>query len=143
MKVLFDTSVLVGAAVKNGTNREWCLKLTGRARNLNENIEGFASAHTLAEYYKFFTGATPQQSSRKTCEAVLELRGFLTVVCLEERDLDQVFERCVQNAIHGGTIYDALIAQAGIKVGVDQIATLNAKDFKRLGSDVKNILLTP
>ena len=143
MRLLFDTSVLISAAVKNGNNQEWCLKLTSRAGNPNEDIEGYVSAHTLAEYYKFFTGATPQQSPRKTNEAVLALRSFLTVVCLEAGDLDRVFERCVQNAVHGGTIYDALIAQAGIRAGVDYIATVNAKDFQRLGPDVRDILLVP
>ncbi len=43
----------------------------------------------------------------------------------------------------GGSIYDALIAQAAINVGVDILLTLNPRDFIRFGETIAQIVQVP
>ena len=43
----------------------------------------------------------------------------------------------------GGVIFDAVIAQAALKVEVDQLITFNPKDFRRLGEDVAVLVKVP
>ncbi|BAY06216.1 PilT protein domain protein [Anabaena cylindrica PCC 7122] len=45
--------------------------------------------------------------------------------------------------IMGGVIYDALIAQIAIKHNIDQIVTLNAKDFTRLSNQIAQLVIVP
>jgi hypothetical protein len=40
-------------------------------------------------------------------------------------------------------VFDALIAQAGLKVGVDRILTFNVQDFERLGDEVRGLIEVP
>ncbi|AGY58610.1 hypothetical protein GKIL_2364 [Gloeobacter kilaueensis JS1] len=52
-----------------------------------------------------------------------------------------IFRRTEKYSISGGTIYDLAIAQAGIKVQVDRIVTLNDRHFKLFGPDVAKLLI--
>ncbi|MEG4026474.1 hypothetical protein [Microcoleus sp. S13C4] len=45
--------------------------------------------------------------------------------------------------LSGGGIYDRLMAQAALKVGVDVLLTLNPNDFTRLGDDVRRLVQVP
>lgn len=65
------------------------------------------------------------------------------MVWLDENDFVDVFNRCQSQGIRGSTVYDALIAQAGIRVQVNQIVTLNRQHFIQLGPDVVSLLQEP
>ena len=43
----------------------------------------------------------------------------------------------------GGGIFDAVIAQAALKVEADCILTLNPKDFTRLGDEIAVLVQMP
>jgi hypothetical protein len=42
-----------------------------------------------------------------------------------------------------GAVFDAVIAQAGLKVGVDRILTFNVRDFERWGDAVRGLIQVP
>jgi predicted nucleic acid-binding protein len=43
----------------------------------------------------------------------------------------------------GGSIFDALIAQAALKANVDILLTLNPNHFTRLGEAIANLVQVP
>ncbi len=43
----------------------------------------------------------------------------------------------------GGTVYDALIAQAAVKAKAEVLLTLNLKDFQRLGKEIEQLVRLP
>ncbi|MBE9214378.1 hypothetical protein IQ247_17175 [Plectonema cf. radiosum LEGE 06105] len=43
----------------------------------------------------------------------------------------------------GGGMFDVVIAQAALKVGVDYLVTLNPKDFVRLGDEIAAFVKVP
>ena len=70
------------------------------------------------------------------------LRHF-EIIPLTTEDYQQVVEQMVNLNIMGGVIYDALIAQIAIKHNIDQIVTLNAKDFIRLSNQIAELVIVP
>jgi predicted nucleic acid-binding protein len=92
----------------------------------------------MAELYSVLTGLrrTPRITP-STAQQLIEgdLRRF-TKVALTAEDYQAVIARLVALNLPGGSIFDALIAQAGIKADVEVLVTLNSKDFNRLGEDI-------
>lgn len=81
---------------------------------------------------------------RRHPQAFLEdtLKHF-EIIELGASDYNAVIARVSNLNLVGGAIFDALIAQAALKVKADQLLTFNAKHFSRLGEDVAGIVVTP
>ncbi|MEM6255504.1 MAG: PIN domain-containing protein [Cyanobacteria bacterium P01_D01_bin.156] len=140
-KVLFDTSALVAALLKDHPFHKAYLPWLEQA--LNQEIIGYISTHTLAELYAVLT-RLPRQPKLQPKEVQTLLSNFehFQKVILNADDYSQVMQRLVQQNIIGGGIYDALIAQAALKAEVKTLLTANPKDFVRLGSDIASIVQT-
>lgn len=143
VKALFDTSVLVAAALPEHPNYTQALQWLQRVHN-NE-VEGFISTHTIAELYSVLT-RLPRNPRISPITAQQLIAGNLipfTKVVLTFEDYQAVLSRMVSLNLPGGGIYDALIAQAAIKAQVALLLTLNPNDFNRLGEDIAQLVQVP
>jgi predicted nucleic acid-binding protein len=134
---LLDTSAVVAALMPAHPRHAWARPYFG--------VEGASvCAHTLAELYAVLTGS-PQfrvspEGATRTVEA---LAAHLKVVPLEPVMYIRATQRLAGLGVGGGAIYDALIAEAALGAGAEQLVTLNAKHFVRLGEDVALRTVTP
>lgn len=62
---------------------------------------------------------------------------------MTEDDYYQIIENMVNLKLSGGAIYDNLIAHSALKIGFDNILTLNAKHFLRLGNHIAELVEVP
>ena len=114
--ILLDTSAVVAALMPAHPQHAWARPYFG--------IKGASvCAHTLAELYTVLTAR-------------------LNVVTLEPELYLRTIQRVSVLGLGGGAIYDALIAEAALKVKATQLVTLNAKHFVRLGADVAGLVVT-
>lgn len=132
MKVLLDTSVLVAALVRSHPRhaeaRPWL------ARALAGELVLVIAAHTLAELHATLT--TLPVRPKISPETALRLRTeslpqAAKVVALSAADYEGVVRRMADLGLAGGVVYDALIARAAERAGVDRLVTLNEGDFRR------------
>jgi predicted nucleic acid-binding protein len=70
------------------------------------------------------------------------LEGFVKVR-LDVADYVAVIDVVTRYGLVSGAVFDAVIAQAGLKVGVDRILTFNVRDFERLGDAVRGLIQVP
>jgi predicted nucleic acid-binding protein len=143
VKVLFDTSVIVAAMVKDHPRHAESLPWLQRVQA--EEIEGYIAIHTLAEVYAVITrlSCTPAISPELAPWLIIEnLNGFHTVVLTAE-DYQGTIARMMSVNLSGENIYDGLIAVAAIKAGVDVLLTLNPDDFMKMGEDVAPLVKAP
>lgn len=119
MKLLLDTSVLVAGMVEAHPEHERALVWLERVSNTDN---GFMSVHSLAEVYAVLTRLPVQPKIHP-----------------EQEDYFNAIQNLAKAKLVGGIVYDALIMQTAIKAGVEQLITLNAKDFCRLypNSEIK------
>ncbi len=108
------------------------------------DIRGYISTHSLAELYSVLT-RLPHQSrvSPSEIEILFSNLSNFEKVALDADDYVAVIRRLVKLNLTGGSIFDALIAQAALKAKVDFLLTANPKDFIRLGQDVTDIVRVP
>lgn len=143
MKVLFDTSVIVAAMVKDHPRHSESFPWLQRVQA--EEIEGFIAIHTLAEVYAVITrlSCIPPISPELAPWLIVEnLNGFHTVILTAE-DYQGTIARMMSVNLSGENIYDGLIAVAAIKAEVDVLLTLNPDDFSRLGEDIAKLVKVP
>jgi predicted nucleic acid-binding protein len=143
VKILFDTSVLVAALLTNHSNHSLAfpsLKSVQRREN-----QGYISAHSLAELYSVLTRLPePLRVSPDEAQAlIVDLSGYLEVVSLQAEDYQAAIAQMVALKLPGGGIFDALIAQAALKVKVNHLLTFNAKDFIRLSEEIALLVQIP
>lgn len=104
------------------------------------------AAHSLAELYAILTRLPlkppipPSMAWQMIRENVL---AVLEVIPLSEDDYHSVLEHLPQTGIAGGVTYDALIAYAAIKAQVDQLITLNEKDFRKVCPTLSERIVAP
>jgi predicted nucleic acid-binding protein len=133
MKVMLDTSVLVAAMVAAHAQHRRAQPWLQRA--IAGNFEFLVAAHSLAELYAVLTTLpvspriSPAAAARLVQENVLTPA---TIVALTATEYAQVLRHLAEQAISGGAVYDALIAKAAEKAGVDKLVTLNGEDFRRV-----------
>ena len=135
--ILLDTSVVVAALMPAHSQHAWARPYFG--------IKGASvCAHTLAELYAVLT-ASPQfrLPPASATTVVTQLAASLNVVTLEPELYLKTIQRISVLGLGGGAIYDALIAEAALKVKATQLVTLNAKHFVRLGMDIAGLVVTP
>ena len=144
MKLLLDTSVLVAAMVDSHPAHERALPWLQKVKNGTHT--GFISAHSLAELYSILTTLpikpqiSPTDANRLIHHNIIK---SFEIVTLSDEDYIEVIERLSKLEIMGGATYDAVILRAAENVNVDQVITLNAKDFRRVNPSLSNKILTP
>lgn len=144
MRILLDTSVLVAAMVEAHPRHISALPWLQRAKAKADT--GLVAAHSVAELYAILTmlpvqpRITPALAQELIRRNVLDI---LEVVALSAEDYARVIARLSECGIVGGATYDALILQAGVKAGVDQILTLNEGDFRRVAPDLADRIVGP
>lgn len=138
MTVLFDTSALIAAHTLTHPHFAWA-----SAQMLTAGQPAL-TAHSLAEFYGVTT-ASPQFRLPPP-QAVLLLEQFNTTWQIwpsTPEDYVQAAQRCRNLGLQGGAIYDTLLAVTGIRNGMTALVTLNPKHFRRLGEDVKALVICP
>ena len=144
MKVLADTSVLVAAMVESHPEHGRCLPWLQQAKQ--GEIDLTVCTHTLAELYAVLTALPvqprlgPDMARRLIRENV---ESSATVVSLSSADYRHVLDNQVALGSTGGSIYDALAAQAARKVNADRLLTLDEGDFRRIWPDAADRIATP
>lgn len=133
MKVLFDTSVLVAAMIESHPAHERALPWLQKSKR--KEIAAVVAAHSLAELYAILTRLPlkPPISPVIAWQMIREnVLAVLEVIPLSESDYHAVLDHLSQRGITGGVTYAALIAYAALKAQVDQLLTLNERDFRRV-----------
>jgi len=143
MKALFDTSVLVAASLVQHPQHSTCFpKLQSAKRG---QIQGYISTHSLAETYSVITRLPiqPRIAPSDAENIITDFLAYLQIVSLDEQDYQAAIASMVALNIPGGGVFDALIAQAALKVQVDILFTLNPNHFTRLGQAIAQITQVP
>lgn len=143
MKVLYDTSVLVATLLVQHSNHAVALPKLELARR--GEVKSYLSTHSLAEIYSVITRLPePLRVSPTEADiAITDLLEYLEFMPLLIKDYQTAIARVRSLQFTGGSIFDTLIAQAGLKAGVDELMTLNPKDFTRLGNEIKGFVRVP
>ena len=144
MKVLLDTSVLVAAMVEAHPAHTLALPWLQKAKTRIHT--GLVAAHSLAELYAILTTLPVQPRILPATAYQLIKRNVLDsleVVALTQEDYAALIEHLSETGLLGGTTYDALILGAAWKANVDQVVTLNEKDFRRIYPGLSEKIVSP
>lgn len=144
MKVLFDTSVLVAGMMQSHPHYAAAWPWLDAA--MQGRVEAFVSCHSLAEFYRVLTSirSVPPLTSVHVCQLIDdELLQWCQPVALSADDYTSCLQRLAQKHERGGIIFDALIIEAALKVGVDHVVTLNARHFERLWPNYTSQVINP
>jgi predicted nucleic acid-binding protein len=96
---------------------------------------GVVAAHSLAELYAVLTTLPVQPRILPSVAQQLIKHNVLDtfeVAFLSDKDYATVIDHLSDLGIIGGATYDALILHAAAQANVDQVVTLNEKDFRRV-----------
>ena len=143
MKILFDTSVIIAALLPKHLSHAPCFVQLRAAES--HQIQGYLSTHSLAEIYSVMT-RMPSQPRMSPQEAQILLERclqYLEAVPLETADYQAAIAQMAALNLPGGGIFDALLAQATLKISADRILTLNPNHFTRLNAAIAQITQTP
>jgi predicted nucleic acid-binding protein len=143
VKVLFDTSVMVAALLPKHQSHSGCFTQLQVAQS--GQIQGCLSTHSLAELYSVMTRmpVQPRISPRDANTLLDRCLQYLDAIPLEVVDYKAAIMQMTTLRLSGGGIFDALIAQAALKVSVDRILTLNPGHFIRLDPAIARITQVP
>ena len=144
MRVLLDTSVLVGAMVEAHPAHAVALPWLQRVR---DGVDvGLVAAHSLAELYAILTTLPVQPRIPPAIARQLigrNILGVCEVVSLSGEDYAAVIDHLSGLGIIGGATYDALILHAASKAMADRVVTLNEQDFRRVYPDLADRITSP
>lgn len=104
------------------------------------------AAHSLAEAYAVLTTlpVSPRLGSGLAWRLLQEnVAKHGRIVTLTVREYISVLGDLAARALTGGVVYDALIARAARKAGVDRLVTLNPADFRRAWPDGEERIISP
>lgn len=133
MKILFDTSILIAAIVEPHPLHSSAFPWLKRARS--KEFDMLVAGHTLAELYAVLTTLPISPKITPGIARHLihnDIEAIAKVVSLSASDYSSIIKRMADLGLSGGVIYDAIIAKAAQKSGVDHILTFNIDDFKRI-----------
>lgn len=136
MNILFDSSVLIAAFVESHPKHKSALSFLMKAKN--REFEFLVSAHTIVEVYSVLTSAPfKPKISPKIAKKLIEnnIKPTAKIVYLSDKDYFKIVEKMCDSDLKGGIVYDAIIIECALKSKVDEILTLNPKDFSRLSAD--------
>jgi len=141
MKVFFDTSVLIAAALVQHVHHQ----ASFAAYSAADKKHCACAAHSLAEVYSTVTRLPGQH--RVSCEQALvlleDITQRLTTVALDGKEYCSAIAAAAGEGILGGTVYDALLAHCALKTRADVIYTWDVRDFQRLGPEIAKRARTP
>ena len=134
MKVLFDTSVIIAALLPKHPHHVPCFVQLQAAES--HQLEGYLSTHSLAEIYSVMTRmpSQPRVSPQEAQILLEQCLQYLEAVPLETADYQAAIAQMAIVNLPGGGIFDALIAQAALKVSAERLLTLNPSHFSRLNA---------
>jgi len=144
MRVFLDTSSLVAAMIEGHPSHSLTLPWLQRIKAKIDT--GLVAAHTLAELYAILTRLPvdpripPALALRLIQNNVLDT---CEVVPLSGADYVDLLSHLADRGIAGGAAYDALLLHAAWKSDVDQVVTLNARDFRRVYPALANKIVSP
>jgi predicted nucleic acid-binding protein len=142
-RVLFDTSCLIAGMVQTHAHHDRVAPWLARATR--GEITGLVCTHSLAETYAVLT-SLPLHPKIQPMAALTGIRQNLAafeLIPLTQQDYQDTLEELVSIGLAGGVVYDALAAKAALKAGADNLLTLNAKHFLRLGPAISALVLEP
>ena len=133
MRIMFDTSVLVAAVVEGHAAHAAAFRRLQRVKDKVDS--GVVAAHSLAETYSILTRLPirpiiPPDMAREII--TVNIVDICEVVALSAADYVALLRHLASLKIVGGAVYDALLLHVARLSGVDQVLTLNAKDFRRV-----------
>ncbi|MGB3788640.1 MAG: PIN domain-containing protein [Phormidesmis sp.] len=143
MRVLFDTSVVVAASLPQHPRYVPCFAQLRAAKD--KQVQGHLSTHSLAEIYSVLTRmpSKPRMLPQDVRLLIDHQLHYLEAVSLESDSYRAAITQMSVLNILGGGIYDALIAQAALKISADRLLTLNPKHFNRLGEAIELLVFVP
>lgn len=131
MKVFLDTSVLVGGLIDFGPQSAHAQRVMAAVADQHVRDAGTAW-HCCLEFYSVATRLpaefrlTPADAARLLQE---EIFARLAIAGLPEADRRPLIEHAAKEAIGGGRIYDAHIAEIARAAGAAVIVTDNRRHF--------------
>lgn len=144
-RILLDTTVLVAGYIEDDPFHADARPLLKQAHQ--RDVQAYVAAHSLAEMYNVlvqprFEPELPAAYVRN--EIVGDVEASAVVVSLDASEYSAVLDRMQDQELRErGLIFDGLIAQAALSSGVERLATFNIRDFRRLGSDVAELVYHP
>ena len=136
MKILFDSSVLIAAFVESHPKHKSALSFLTKAKN--KEFKLFVSAHSILEVYSVLTSAPFRPKiTAEIAKQLIEnnIKPFAKIVYLSDQDYFTILEKMRSTGLIGGIVYDAIIVECALLSKVDEILTLNPKDFLRLTNE--------
>ena len=112
----------------------------------NGTDTGVVAAHSLVELYAILTTLPVQPRIPPSVAQQLIQHNVLDtfeVAFLSDEEYVDVLKHLSALGIIGGATYDALILHAASKANVEQIITLNPKDFRRVYPSLADKIITP
>lgn len=109
-------------------------------------IQGVICAHTLGELYAVLPSLPlrPRNSPSLAWQLIQEnVLSCLKVVSLSKTDYVRVLQLLASRHIAGGSTYDALIGQTGLKSMVTRVMTLNPEDFHMACPHLSQLVFSP
>jgi len=144
MKIFADTSFLVAALVESHPHhprtKPWIEKLAQKQISLG------VSGHSIAELYAILTSLpiAPRIPPGTALQMISEnILHNAQIIELKTSDYLKCLHLATERGLHGGIIYDILIAYCFEKFKGDGLLTFNYKDFIRILSDKKELVIVP
>ncbi len=126
MKRFLDASILVEACLAQSAK-------FGAADALVRTGAAVTSAHALAETYATLSGDTRLNiNPHDAAQMVLDLAQSLEVHALAARPYVALIQGAPAAGIRGGSLFDAIHAQAARETRCTEIHTLNVRHFKHV-----------
>lgn len=136
MKIIFDSSVLIAAFVEFHPKHKSALSFLMKAKD--KEFELYVSAHTILEVYSVLTSAPFRPKiSTVIAKKLIEnnIKAFARIFYLSDKDYFNIVDKMGDSGFKGGIVYDAIIVECALNSNVDEIITLNPKDFSRLTTE--------
>ena len=136
MKILFDSSVLIASFVESHPKHKSALSFLMKAKN--KEFQSFVSSHSILEVYSVLTSAPfNPKITPNIAKQLIEnnIRNIAKTIYLTGEDYFKIVEKVSKSNFSGGIIYDAIVVECALNAKVDEIITLNTKDFLRLTNE--------
>ena len=136
MKILFDSSVLIAAFVESHPKHKSALSFLMKAKN--KEFQLFVSSHSILEVYSVLTSAPfNPKITPNIAKQLIEnnIKNIAKTIYLTGEDYFKIVEKMSNSNFSGGIIYDAIVVECALNAKVDEILTLNTKDFLRLTNE--------
>lgn len=144
MRIFADTSFLVAALVENhphhNRTKPWVDKITRKEIDLG------ISSHSIAELYAILTSLPiiPRIPPGTALQMITEnIIPNTHIVEFKTLDYLKCLRLATEKGFHGGIMYDLLIGLGFEKFKSEGLLTFNHKDFIRIFSEKKEVVIVP